>query len=143
PVFVVAPKLVTVVPAFGERSQTNLVVTVAGQSTHFQAGSTVADFGAGVHVVGLSVASPTNVTATLNVDVGADLGGRIVTLSTGAEVASLAAGFTVTSGQLLVVSSQTSDSVLRYSTSNGAFHDTFVTAGAGGLARPTGLAFGP
>jgi hypothetical protein len=43
----------------------------------------------------------------------------------------------------LLVSSQGTDQVLRYNAPTGAFIDAFVSAGSGGLVRPTGLTFGP
>jgi hypothetical protein len=43
---------------------------------------------------------------------------------------------------LLYVSGYNSDTIVRYNASTGAFVDTFVSAGLGGLDGPTGLAFG-
>ena len=41
------------------------------------------------------------------------------------------------------VSSAASDEVLRFDADNGEFIDTFVSAGSGGLDRPTRMVFGP
>lgn len=43
----------------------------------------------------------------------------------------------------LLVSSAETKSILRYDEKTGAFIDTFVTSGSGGLTRAVGLAFGP
>ena len=43
----------------------------------------------------------------------------------------------------LYLSGWNSDNVLRYNATTGAFIDTFVTAGSGGLSSAAGLAFGP
>src|SRR5205823_3393050 len=43
----------------------------------------------------------------------------------------------------IYVSSQGTNSVLRYSGTTGAFLGTFVTSGSGGLGMPDGVAFGP
>ena len=45
-------------------------------------------------------------------------------------------------GRLYVTSTRTQD-VKRFDSATGAFVDTFVTAGRGGLDVPGGLAFGP
>jgi sugar lactone lactonase YvrE len=47
------------------------------------------------------------------------------------------------SGGYLLISSQNTDSVLRYDESSGAFVDAFVPAKSGGLRFPTGVVFGP
>lgn len=43
----------------------------------------------------------------------------------------------------LYVTSANTDEILRYNGTTGAFIDAFVTAGAGGLDRPTDPVFGP
>ena len=71
-------------------------VLITGLNTHFTQGSTTASFGAGITVVSLIVNSATSATAILNIDPGAAVGSRNVTLTTGSEVATLTSGFTVT-----------------------------------------------
>src|SRR5581483_3500501 len=78
------------------QGQQNLPVTLSGQFTHFQQGATQASFGGGISIVSLTVTAPTSATAVLNIDPAAALGPRLVTLTTGAEVAGLANAFTVT-----------------------------------------------
>lgn len=46
-------------------------------------------------------------------------------------------------GDHLYVANEGSDEVLRYDAATGAFVDVFVAAGAGGLAGPAGMVFGP
>src|SRR5689334_13020605 len=48
-----------------------------------------------------------------------------------------------TFGQDLFVTSEAQSEVKRYNGTTGAFVDTFVTAGSGGLAEPNGITFGP
>jgi len=93
-----APALTQVSPSAGQQGQQSLSVTITGQNTHFLQGTTTANFGAGITVASLTVASSTSATAVLNIDPAAATGGRVVTLTTGTEIASLANGFTVTPG---------------------------------------------
>jgi hypothetical protein len=89
------PVITQVNPNSGQQGQQNLSVTITGQFTHFTQGSTTASFGTGVAIVSLTVNSATSATATLNIDAAGVTGMRNVTLTTGAEVATLANGFTV------------------------------------------------
>ena len=77
-------------------------MAITGQNTHFVQGTTVASFGAGITINSLTVNSATSATANLTVQNGAALGARTVTITTGAEVASLVNGFTVTVGAVAV-----------------------------------------
>jgi hypothetical protein len=70
-------------------------VAIVGQSTNFAQGTTVASFGAGITVNSLTVTSATTATANLTIQAAAATGARTVTMTTGAEVVSLANGFTV------------------------------------------------
>jgi 6-phosphogluconolactonase (cycloisomerase 2 family) len=91
-----APVLASVAPASGAQGQT-LNVTVTGQSTHFLQGQTTASFGEGITVNGVTVTSSTSATVNVSIAIGAAPGARTVTMTTGAEVVSSAAGaFTVT-----------------------------------------------
>ena len=80
----------------GQQGQQNLSVEIIGQFTHFVQGTTAANFGTGITVASLTVNSPTAATAVLNIDPAAVVDPRRVTLTTGAEMATLGNGFTVT-----------------------------------------------
>ena len=95
--------IASVVPATGQQAQT-LDVAITGFNTHFASGQTTIDFGAGVSVNSLTVASLTTATANVTVTAGATLGAHTVTATTSGEVAQLAGGFTVTAGQPTLVS---------------------------------------
>ena len=90
------PALVSANPNSGQQGQQNLPVVITGQFTHFQQGISQASFGGGITVVSLNVNSPASATAMLNIDPAAATGARAVTVTTGAEVATLSNGFTVT-----------------------------------------------
>jgi hypothetical protein len=89
------PLLTTVTPNTGQLGQTSELVSLTGQFTHFAQGTTIASFGIGITVNSLTVNSATSATANITVQNNATLGARTVTLTTGAEVVSLANGFTV------------------------------------------------
>jgi RHS repeat-associated protein len=89
------PILYTLNPGGGQQGQQNLTVAITGVSTHFQQGKTAANFGQGVTVISLTVATPTSATAIINIDAAAALGTRTVTLTTGSENASFVNGFTI------------------------------------------------
>jgi len=91
------PQLTTISPSQGAQSQPVLVV-INGVDTNFAAGQTVANFGAGINVLSVTVNSPTQVTVPLLIDPNAAAGARTVTLTTGLEVASRANFFTVIAG---------------------------------------------
>jgi RHS repeat-associated protein len=92
------PVLIQVSPNTGQQGQQTLSVALTGLLTHFVQGTTTASFGAGISVVSLTVTSATSATAVLNINATAVVGAVNVTLTTGAEVASLANGFAVTAG---------------------------------------------
>jgi Tc toxin complex TcA C-terminal TcB-binding domain len=96
------PVLTDLNPNAGQPGQQNLSVTLTGQSTHFVQGTTTADFGPGITVASLTVTSPTSATAVVNVDPGAAVGGRDVTLTTNTEVVTLARGFAVTAAIAII-----------------------------------------
>jgi Bacterial Ig-like domain (group 2)/Kelch motif/WD40-like Beta Propeller Repeat/Galactose oxidase, central domain len=89
------PTLLSVNPAIGRQGQQNLSVALTGQFTNWVQGTTTANFGAGISVSSLTVTSPTNATAVLNIDTAAVPGPRTVTLTTGSEIVTLTPGFTV------------------------------------------------
>jgi hypothetical protein len=81
----------------------SLNVTITGAYTHFAQGTTVASFGPGIAVGGgtagqpgpVTVTSATSATAELAIAATATPGAQTVTVTTGAEQASLANGFTI------------------------------------------------
>ena len=84
-------------PATGHQNQTSIPVAITGAGTHFTPATTVS-FGTGITTTLLVYNSPTSLVATINIDPGAAIGARTVTAITGGEAASLANGFTVTTG---------------------------------------------
>jgi uncharacterized repeat protein (TIGR01451 family) len=92
------PGLIQVNPNNGQQGQQNLSVAITGQFTHFAQGTSTPNFGSGITVASLTVNSATSATAVLNIDSAAATGVRDVTLTTNAEVVTLANGFTVTAG---------------------------------------------
>jgi hypothetical protein len=93
-----SPAVSQLSPNTGEQGQQNLQITITGQSTHFVQGTTTASFGAGITVASLTVNSATTATVVMNIDPTAAPGARNVTFTTGAEVATLNNGFTITNG---------------------------------------------
>ena len=97
-----AAQILSIAPNTGSPGQT-LSVTITGAYTNFVQGSTVASFGAGISVGGaaegaagpVTVSSATTAVAQLGIDAAAPPGPRAVTVSTGAQSATLAAAFTV------------------------------------------------
>jgi RHS repeat-associated protein len=88
--------LVSVNPNSATQGQQNVSVTITGQLTNFVQGTSTVSFGAaGVTVNSVTVASWTSLTANISLAANATTGSRTVTVTTGAEVASLANGFTV------------------------------------------------
>jgi hypothetical protein len=94
--------LTSVTPNTGQQGQNGLNVNLTGQGTQWLQGTTVANFGAGVTVVSLTVNSPNTATAVLNVGLAATPGVRNVSMTTGAEVATMNNGFSVTNGTPLL-----------------------------------------
>jgi Domain of unknown function DUF11/Bacterial Ig-like domain/Bacterial Ig domain/Bacterial Ig-like domain (group 2) len=92
------PVLTLLNPNSGQQGQQNLSVTISGQYTHFAQGVTTATFGSGLAVVSMTVTSPTSATVVVNIDPAATVGTRNVTLTSNAEVVTLANSFTVTAG---------------------------------------------
>ena len=90
------PSIKQISPNSAVQESTGVSVTLTGFATHFASNSTVADFGPGVTVRSLTVVSPTQATAVLNVDSAAAATARTVTVKTGPESATLSNGFTVT-----------------------------------------------
>jgi hypothetical protein len=90
------PLVLTINPNVGQPGQQNLAVAITGQFTNFVQGTSVASFGAGITVNLTTVTNTTHATANISIAANAAVGARTVTVTTGAEVASLSNGFTVT-----------------------------------------------
>ena len=91
-----AVSITEVNPVFGIQGATSLSVAITGSGTNFVNGVSVASFsGSGITVVSTTVSGTTSATATVNIASGATPGARNVTVTTGAEVATGSALFTV------------------------------------------------
>jgi hypothetical protein len=89
------PELLTIVPS-SEYQGNTVTVTVTGKNTNFQAGVTSLSFsGTGITVNSVNVTSPTTFTANISIAGLAPFGLRDVIVATGAQIVSLANGFTV------------------------------------------------
>ena len=88
--------IASVVPDSGQQGQTIAAVALTGVSTHLVNGVTSAHFGAGITVISTTVTDATHATAEVIIAPNTALGGRTVTMTTGAEAALLVNGFTVT-----------------------------------------------
>src|SRR5262249_25704775 len=102
------PSIKQVSPNTAAQGANNLNVTLTGFATSWVNGTTKADFGPGITLVGaLNIRSATEASAVVQVDPTATLGAHSVTLTTGAQIARLSNGFTVTapitSGQYRIV----------------------------------------
>ena len=96
-VAVSGPALTLIDPNSARPGQ-SLNVRIVGSLTHFTQAASQVNFGAGITVNSVSVVNGTSLNANLTILPDATLGGRTVTVTTGAEVASLANGFFVLSG---------------------------------------------
>jgi hypothetical protein len=96
------PVITVINPNIGVPNAT-VTVNITGQYTNWVNGTTTVSFGAGITVgtgaegaAGpVTVNSPTSLTATLSIDPSAAFGPRDVIVTTGAEIDTVAAGFTV------------------------------------------------
>ena len=91
------PIISLVNPNAGSQGQVSSVA-ITGRFTSFVQGKTLVSFGVGITLSGVTVTTPTNLTAAFSIAADVAPGARTVTATTGAEVASLANGFTVTNG---------------------------------------------
>jgi hypothetical protein len=146
-----------VAPASGYQEQ-SLEVVVTGVNTHFAAGQTLASFGAGVTVTGVTVQSATQATVNVTVQLAATPGVRTVTMTTGLESASSSVTglFTVVAKETPVISWATPADIV-YGTALGAaqLNATANTPGSftytpaagtvlsAGLTQPLSVTFTP
>ena len=73
----------------------NVLVTLIGQNTNFSNGVTQVNAGTGITVSNITVSSATSLTAQFTVSLGAGLGPRSITVTTGSEEATLPNSFQV------------------------------------------------
>jgi hypothetical protein len=92
-----APTITNVNPPTGTQGITTNV-TLTGQFTSWVQGTSVASFGSGITVNSLTVNSATSALANITISQTATLGSRTVTVTTGAQVASITGGFSVLAG---------------------------------------------
>jgi K319-like protein len=90
-------------PSSGPQGAQNLAVEIRGAATHFAQGVTTVSFGSGIGVASVTVNSPTDLTAIINIDPITTTGPRVITVATGSEVLStssnpLLGAFSVTQG---------------------------------------------
>ena len=97
------PAITSLTPAASQQGA-SLNVAIAGQFTHFAQGTTTASFGTGITVNSLTVTSLTTATAAITVDPIAFTGSRSVTIVTGAETATAANAFTISTGSAALLS---------------------------------------
>jgi hypothetical protein len=88
------PRLTSVIPNSGQRGQA-VNVTLHGQFTDFTAGVNLVNFGPGIAVGSINPVNATQLTAVLTIAANAAIGARNVSVTTGADVATLPNGFTV------------------------------------------------
>ena len=93
------PTITQVNPNSGQQGAAALAVTITGSATHFS-GASVVTFGNAAVTASAPTGSPTATSVTVNVSItaAAALGATSVTVTTGAEVVTLASGFTVIVG---------------------------------------------
>ena len=99
------PRLSAVSPATGHQGDKNISISLTGLFTHFVSGTSSVSFGAGITVNSLIVIDATDAVSNLTINSTAATGSRTVTLTTGAETASMTGGFTVLAGIPALVSS--------------------------------------
>jgi hypothetical protein len=97
------PELLAVVPNSGAQGLTSSPVTLTGAFTNFVNGTTTANFGTGITVNSVTVTSATQAQANITVSPTTALGYRNVTVTTGAQVVSLANGYRVVQGPAEIV----------------------------------------
>src|ERR1017187_6371902 len=113
----------------------SLQVSITGSYTHFVQGTTVASFGPGIAVGGaaagqpgpVTVASPTSATAEIAIGASAATGSQTVAVTTGAEQATLANGFTIQAAIPYISLTTTSTTPLAQGLSG--FNDAYLEHG--------------
>jgi hypothetical protein len=93
-VIAAAPTLSSINPSTGNPGQ-SLSVSITGQNTSFLQGTTQVSFGSGTTVSSVTFASATSLTAQLVIAADAAPGARTVTVTSGAQLVTVADGFTI------------------------------------------------
>jgi hypothetical protein len=93
-----APVISLVNPATGTQGASSLNVQLTGLFTHWVNGTSIANFGSGITVNSLLVTDSTDATANITISPTAAISSRTVTVTTGAETASITGGFSVLAG---------------------------------------------
>ncbi len=138
------PELLSVVSGSGVQGQTETVALTA-DFTNFVNGTTTANFGAGITVNSVTVSSATSAAANITVQPTATLGSRNVSVTTGAEVVSLANAFQVTVGPAAIASlspasaAQGSTATVTVTGSQTHFASGVTSAAFGGGISVTGI----
>ena len=81
------PSIQSVSPASGSQG-TTVSLNVTGVNTHFGSGSVVAFSGTGITLNGISVSSPTSLSASVTIAANAAVGSQNITITSGTEVVS-------------------------------------------------------
>jgi hypothetical protein len=84
-------------PAVGGQGK-QVTVNITGSQTHFAQNATIASFGSGIQVTGVTINSLTSATVNITIPNSTALGAYDVVLTTGGEVATILGGFTVSNG---------------------------------------------
>jgi hypothetical protein len=100
-----ASRLVSVAPSSVEQGvSVSGVITLTGEGTHWQQGTTTVNFGPGItNQGGAQVLSPTSLTTQLTVSYAAASGPRAVTVTTGNETVTLPTALTITAREQPVI----------------------------------------
>jgi len=93
-----SPTISVVSPPTGTQGLANVNITLTGLFTHWVQGTSVANFGSGITVNSLTVSNATSAVANISINTAATIGSRNVTVTTGAEVATITGGFSVLTG---------------------------------------------
>jgi hypothetical protein len=88
--------ILSVNPNTGQQGQIIASVSIVGQGTNFQQGTSVFSLGLGITTTSLTVTDATHATAGISIDQAAVAGSRTAVMTTSGEVASLNNAFTVT-----------------------------------------------
>ena len=130
--------IVSLSPASGKAGQTS-AVTITGLFSNFFQGATTANFGPGISVGGaaagtagpVTVNSATSATAQISISSSANPASQSVTVQTGAEIATLNNGFTVTSATSATTTAASNATATFSESSQSVTLNATVTSGAG------------
>lgn len=128
--------ITSVTPGVGATGS-SLPVTIVGSGTSFNSAKSVVSFGAGISPGPLNVNSTTQLSTTLTVAPDAAPGTRNVTVTTGAEVAILTAGFAVVGPSITIQAPADKSFVNTPSiTVSGTVTDANATVAVNGVSAP-------